>query len=363
MKNSQNGVKHKNIFSDAFNKEKEDTYDKLDDYIYGKNILEEKLKDIHTNIEKIGKLCDRKKKSSYEEYNCVLNYNKNKLNEDLNKYRNKLIDMLKNSSREEDIRRLQEEFMSKKIKVFNLNKELEKQNKSLYEHENKINSLKQDYLFIEKEIKNSEEYNSYLNNKIKELEDDQKFKQSSYVNINNSSHSTVSLGKTNRQMSLGNKEKEKEKSGLGQSKPVPKKSNGAAQVGMDDADKLRNYFNKVENMIKQQLNLEEKKYKEKKYSHNSMLNFKNYVIEVFRKKIVLYEDKKVTKITEKVSNQEIFFNKSKDSKDSTFTRSQIKELKNKSLFTKLNNLDKKEIVKSFLEDIDIKRTIYSYLYD
>ena len=361
MKNSQNGVKHKNIFSDAFNKENEDTYDKLDDYIYGKSILEEKLKDIHTNIEKIGKLCDRKKKSSYEEYNCVLNYNKNKLNEDLNKYRNKLFDMLKNSSREEDIRRLQEDFMSKKIKVFNLNKELEKINKSLYEHENKINSLKQDYIFIEKEIKNSEEYNTYLKNKIKELEDDQKIKQSSYVNINNSSHSTVSIGKTNRQISVANKEKEK--STFGQSKPIAKKSNGSTQVVMDDAEKLRNYFNKIENMIKQQLYLEEKKYKEKKYSYNSMLNFNNYVIEVFRKKIELYEDKKVNKMSEKVSNQEIFFNKSKDSKDSTFTRSQIKELKNKSLFTKLNNLDKKEVVKSFLEDIDIKRTIYSYLYD
>ena len=86
--------KHKNIFSNAFIKENEDTYDKLDDYIYGKNTLEEKLKDIHINFEKIGKLCDRKKKSSFEEYNCALNYNKNKLNEDLNKYRNKLIYML-----------------------------------------------------------------------------------------------------------------------------------------------------------------------------------------------------------------------------------------------------------------------------
>ena len=240
MKNSQNGVKHKNIFSNAFNKENEDTYDKLDDYIYGKNILEEKLKDIHINIEKIGKLCDRKKKSSFEEYNCVLNYNKNKLNEDLNNYRNKLIYMLKNSSREDVIRKLQEDFMFKKIKVFNLNKSLEKLNKTLYEHENKINSLKQDYIFLEKEIKNSEEYNNYLKNKIKELEDDQKFKQSSYININNSSHSSVSLGRGN-----------KEKSTFAQSER--KKSDGATQAGMDDADRLRNYFNKVENMIKQKL--------------------------------------------------------------------------------------------------------------
>ena len=71
MKNSQNGVKHKNIFSDAFNKQKEDTFYYLDDKIVGKEAIEEKLKEIHSNIEKIGKLCDRKKKTSYEEYNSV----------------------------------------------------------------------------------------------------------------------------------------------------------------------------------------------------------------------------------------------------------------------------------------------------
>ena len=357
MKNSQNGIKHKNIFSDALNKEKEDVNEKLDDYIYGKEILEEKLKDINTNIEKIGKLCDRKKKTSYEEYTCVLNFNKNKLNEDLNKYKNKLIDILKNSSREEDIRKLQEDFMFKKIKVFNSNKNLEKLSKKLYEHENKMNSLKQDYLFLEKEIKNCEEYNQYLKNKIKELEEEQKFKQSSYVNINNSSPSTVSLGVTNRQISVVNKEK----STFGQSES--KKNNANIKEGMDDADKLRNYFNKSENMIKQKLLIEEKKQKDKNFNYNSMMNFKNPIQEIFRNKIKIYEDKQVSQITEKVSNQEIFFNKSKDSKDATFTRSQISQLKNKSLFTKLNNFDKKEVVKSFLEDIEIKRIIYSYLYD
>ena len=279
MKNSQNGVKHKNIFSDAYNKEKEDVYDKLDDYIYGKDILEEKLKDIHTNIEKIGRLCDRKKKNSYEEYNCVLNYNKNKLNEDLNKYKSKLFDILKNSSREEDIRKLQEDFMYKKQKVFNSNKCLEKLNKTLYEYESKINSLKQDYIFLEKEIKNSEDYNKYLKNKLKELEEDQKFKQSSYVNINNSSPSTVSLGVSNRQVSVFNKEK----STFGQSET--KKNIGTTKEGMDDADKLRNYFNKNENMIRQKLEFEEKKQKEKNFTFNSMNNFKNPIQEIFRNKI------------------------------------------------------------------------------
>jgi hypothetical protein len=283
--------------------------------------------------------------------------NLQKDNETLYKYKNRLMDILKNSSREEDIRKLQEDFMSKKIKVFNSNKSLEKMNRTLYEHENKINSLKQDYLFLDKEIKNSEEYNKYLKNKLKELEEDQKFKQSSYVNINNSSPSTVSLGITNRQVSVVNKEK----STFGQSES--KKIKSTEKDGMDDADKLRNYFNKNEIMLKQKLYLEEKKQKEKNFSYNSMMNFKNPIFEIFKNKIKIYEDKQVSQITEKVSNQEIFFNKSKDSKDATFTRSQINELKSKSLFTKLNNYDKKEVVKSFLEDIETKRIIYSYLYD
>ena len=65
MKNSQNGVKRKNIFSNAFNKDNEEGFDKLDDYIYGKDILEEKLKDIYTNIEKIGNFKFKKRNSLF----------------------------------------------------------------------------------------------------------------------------------------------------------------------------------------------------------------------------------------------------------------------------------------------------------
>ena len=359
MKNSQNGVKHKNIFSDAFNKQKEDTFYYLEDNIVGKEAIEEKLKEIHSNIEKIGKLCDRKKKTSYEEYNSVMNFNKNKLNEDLNKYKIKLMSMLKNSSREDDIRRLQDDFMVKKLKVFDSNKSLEKLNKYLFEQENKLNALKQDYIFLDKEINNSEEYNKYLKNKLKDLEEDQKFKQSAYLNVNNSSPSTFSLGLTNRQISVINKEK----STFGQSQE--KRNSEQSISGTEDANanKLRNYFNKNENMIRQKLYLEEKRQKEKEANYNSLANFKNSVQDILRNKIKSYENKQFNMMTEKVSNQEIFFNKSTDIKDASFTRSQINELKNKSLFTKLNNFDKKEIVKSFLEDIEIKRIIYSYLYD
>ena len=357
MKNSQNGVRHKNIFSDAFSKQKEESYYHLEDYIVGKEAIEEKLKEIHSNIERIGKLCDRKKKTSSEEYSCVMNFNKNKLNEDLIKYKERLMGMLKNSSREDDIRKLQEDFMVKKLKVFDSNKNIEKLNKILFQHENKLNALKQDYIFLDKEISNSEEYNKYLKNKLKDLEEDQKFKHSVYLNVNNSSPSTFSLGLTNRQISVINREK----STFGQSQ---EKRNSEQSISDDaNANKLRNYFSKNENMIKQKLYLEEKKKKEKEINYNSLSNFKNNVQDILRHKIKEYENKQFNLMTEKVSNQEIFFNKSKDFKEATFNRSQINELKNKSLFSKLNNFDKKEIIKSFLEDIEIKKIIYSYLYD
>ena len=253
MKNSQNGVRHKNIFSDAFSKQKEESYYHLEDYIVGKEAIEEKLKEIHSNIERIGKLCDRKKKTSSEEYSCVMNFNKNKLNEDLIKYKERLMGMLKNSSREDDIRKLQEDFMVKKLKVFDSNKSIEKLNKILFQHENKLNALKQDYIFLDKEISNSEEYNKYLKNKLKDLEEDQKFKHSVYLNVNNSSPSTFSLGLTNRQISVINIEK----STFGHSQ---EKRNSEQSISDDaNANKLRNYFSKNENMIRQKLYLEEKK--------------------------------------------------------------------------------------------------------
>ena len=64
MRNSQNIRKHKNIFSISKNENdsKQDEHYNLEDYIFGKENIEKKLKEISANIEVIGKLCDRKRK-------------------------------------------------------------------------------------------------------------------------------------------------------------------------------------------------------------------------------------------------------------------------------------------------------------
>ena len=57
-------------------------------------------------------------------------------------------------------------------------------------------------------------------------------------------------------------------------------------------------------MIKQKLDLEERKQKEKEINYNSLSNFKNDVQDILRKKIKMYENKLYNMITEKVSNQD-----------------------------------------------------------
>ena len=74
--------------------------------------------------------------------------------------------------------------------------------------------------------------------------------KSSYININNSSHSTVIEEEIKKDQIFAQSE--------------PEKSDGATQEGMDYADRLKRNFDKVENMIKQKLSYEEKKKKRKR---------------------------------------------------------------------------------------------------
>ena len=73
--------------------------------------------------------------------------------------------------------------------------------------------------------------------------------ESAYLNVNNSSPSTFSLGLTNRQISVINKEK----STFGQSQEKRNSEQSISATDDSNANKLRNYFNKNENMITQKI--------------------------------------------------------------------------------------------------------------
>ena len=144
----------KNIFdhtSKETNKLEENLY--VEDFISNKDQIVSKIREINSNIEVLGKLCDRKKQRSFEEYSSVLNSNKAAIEEELNKIRFKLVDALKNSTREDLLKKLQKDFTDKKNLVYDTDKDLQKNNKLLYEYEHKHNKLKEENKFLNQEIK------------------------------------------------------------------------------------------------------------------------------------------------------------------------------------------------------------------
>ena len=147
-------LKGKNIFdhrAKETNKLEENLY--VEDFISNKDQIVSKIREINSNIEVLGKLCDRKKQRSFEEYSSVLNSNKAVIEEELNKIRFKLVDALKNSTREDLLKKLQKDFTDKKNLVYDTDKDLQRNNKLLYEYEHKHNKLKEENKFLNQEIK------------------------------------------------------------------------------------------------------------------------------------------------------------------------------------------------------------------
>lgn len=87
--------------------------------------LERKLKDIDNKIEDVGKICDSKKTKSYEDYNNVLKSNKSQILDELTKLNFKLIEAIKQNTREDFLNKLQKDLAVIKGNVSDKDKELQ----------------------------------------------------------------------------------------------------------------------------------------------------------------------------------------------------------------------------------------------
>jgi hypothetical protein len=83
------------------------------------------IRDIDTKIEEIGKLCDKKKEKTYEDYKNVLKHQKSQLNEDLAKLRQKLIETSNLNNKDEMLNKIKRELRNLKNQVFEKDKELQ----------------------------------------------------------------------------------------------------------------------------------------------------------------------------------------------------------------------------------------------
>jgi hypothetical protein len=83
------------------------------------------IRNIDTKIEDIGKLCDKKKEKTYEDYKNVLKHHKSQLNEDLTKLKLKLVDTENKNTKDDVLNKIKKELRAIKIKVFEKDKELQ----------------------------------------------------------------------------------------------------------------------------------------------------------------------------------------------------------------------------------------------
>jgi DNA-binding transcriptional MerR regulator len=90
-----------------------------------KEEIERRLKEIDFKIEDIGKICDKKKQKSYEDYNNILKSNKSQFLDELTKLNFKLIETIKQNTREDFLQKLRKDLNSIKNQVYDKDKELQ----------------------------------------------------------------------------------------------------------------------------------------------------------------------------------------------------------------------------------------------
>lgn len=87
--------------------------------------IDRRLKEIDYKIEDLGKICDKKKQKSYEDYNNILKSNKSQFLDELTKLNFKLIETIKQNTREDFLQKLRKDLNTIKNQVYEKDKELQ----------------------------------------------------------------------------------------------------------------------------------------------------------------------------------------------------------------------------------------------
>lgn len=334
---------------------KEEDYDEIDHSVFDREKIIKTLREIDDNIERIGSICANKKRRTNEENVKKFSLSKAMIDDELSKVRFKLSEAIKNSAKEDILKKLQHDFAAKRNQVSGTDKDVQTLNKILFGLQNQADRLKEENNFLMQEIRNSKDYQLYLENKKNELEESKRSQCTDKVPFNEII-------------------KDKEINGSREEEGIEKEEEGEEETLEDQIDqikakqieKLEKYFDKTEEMLRNKIQIEDKLLKEKYKKIKNLNNFKNNVQEIMRRKIKLYQINQVNEMTEKVSNKDIFFNQNdtKDITKSMLFKKNLTILKSKSEDNnKLNCKDKKEIMKMVLEDEEMKKIIFDYLFE
>jgi hypothetical protein len=146
--------------------------------------------------------------------------------------------------------------------------------------ENKINNLKEDKEFYNKEIKNSKKYNTYLRTKLKQLE------ESAYSGDENKLKNYNSFYLTNHKF-----------------KTSYQKKNSVKRE--EEVEKLEKFIRRNEQILDNKIKHQEKAIREKYSKMKALENFQNPILNILITKQKEYES---FMLNSRTSNQEVFFN-------------------------------------------------------
>ena len=318
--------------------------------------LHKKLDKINEQIEDVGKLCDNKKKKSYEEYKEVLNYERQELNKGIKDLINQLKLKLKEYHEKVNFN-YKGKFKEENIKLNNMIKSLDKNISYYNQIQNKFDEFEEDNNFFEKQLENVRDMNYYLKYKLKILTEKDK-KENEEKNINSSMLNNISSDYSNISLNKNNEEKNLLITTTGNSyKKTKEYLNIKEQIEKD----LKFKMNFIIERIKKDIS-NTKKENDKLINYYREINYKNNNIYMKNLKEIINDVKSNFNTEDSKELPEIYQNNYSNyySGNNSSTNYLSKSLSNYGFMDKLN---KKEIMLKYLENEQVKKFIYKYIYE
>ena len=168
--------------------------------------LHKKLDKIDQQIEDVGKLCDKKKKESYEEYKEMLNYERQLLNQGIKDAINELKEKLKEYHEKINFD-YKGKFKEVNTQLNNCINSLDKDISYNSRLQCKLDELEEDNDFYQRQLENMRDMNYYLKFKLKMKQDEEKTQNDNEKEINSSKNiQSTNEGDENKVQIMNNNE-------------------------------------------------------------------------------------------------------------------------------------------------------------
>ena len=304
--------------------------------------LHKKLDKIDQQIEDVGKLCDKKKKESYEEYKEMLNYERQLLNQGIKDAINELKEKLKEYHEKINFD-YKGKFKEVNTQLNNCINSLDKDISYNSRLQCKLDELEEDNDFYQRQLENMRDMNYYLKFKLKMKQDEEKTQNDNEKEINSSKNiQSTNEGDENKVQIMNNNE----------SSPLLITTTGNAYKQTKEYQDIKEH---IEKDLKFKMDFIIKRIK-KDISNTKKDNekLKNTINDVSNKSNYEEDSKELPDIYNSSSNENYY---SGNDSSTAFGSKSI------SSHGYMDKIMKKETMLRFLENEEVKKFIYKYLYE